>query len=242
MISSIIFRVRNVMGKLKRRGKSTVNSSYRHNNWEDDWHNRAPVGIQTWQKVICHTGTLRLGSITKNGVKIILNGGGLSRDVEFFPGALILDLADGVDLPIRVEGVRLPNLMARLIMPKVLKINWRDYSVPGLTAGHWAALVQDLWEVAKAEPAQELDVIAVCQGGHGRTGTALAILGSLLGVIPIGEDPGAWVRSVYCGEAIESLSQITYIEKITGRTSKIQPQATNYKYTSSVVKKEESKK
>jgi protein-tyrosine phosphatase len=60
----------------------------------------------------------------------------------------------------------------------------------------------------------------MCQGGHGRTGTALAILGCLLGVIPEGADPVVWVREHYCLEAVETSKQISYIEKITERKVK----------------------
>ena len=59
-----------------------------------------------------------------------------------------------------------------------------------------------------------------CQGGHGRTGTALAIIGALSNCIPPGVDPVAEVRRRYCDLAVESAAQIEYIEAITGREVK----------------------
>jgi protein-tyrosine phosphatase len=59
-------------------------------------------------------------------------------------------------------------------------------------------------------------VVVHCWAGHGRTGTALAILAVLLGAAPPG-DPVAWLRSVYCREAVETDGQLRYVGEITGR-------------------------
>lgn len=95
----------------------------------------------------------------------------------------------------------------------VVKIEWRDYGTPLIDADFWIALVEDLLE---ASADKEIDVLVMCQGGHGRTGTALAILAVLLGHVPVGACPVEWVRENYCDEAVESNSQLNYIEAITG--------------------------
>jgi hypothetical protein len=63
-----------------------------------------------------------------------------------------------------------------------------------------------------------------CVGGHGRTGTALAIIAHLTG--QCGEmDPIEWVRKHYCKECIESTAQIEYIEDILDIVSTGKPPA-----------------
>lgn len=44
----------------------------------------------------------------------------------------------------------------------------------------------------------------------------LSILVALTGVVKEGEDPVAWVRANYCSEAVESSTQLTYIEEVIG--------------------------
>lgn len=99
-----------------------------------------------------------------------------------------------------------------------LTIDWGDYGVPGLGAGWWRQLV----DVIAAFP-EGSKVGVYCQGGHGRTGTALSVMLSLAGIVPANADPVAFVRKVYCDQAVESRAQISYIEGITGRKVKATP-------------------
>jgi hypothetical protein len=55
-------------------------------------------------------------------------------------------------------------------------------------------------------------------GGHGRTGTTLAILAHLSGACGTA-DPVQWVRETYCQDAVETRSQIDYLVHEIGLTT-----------------------
>lgn len=93
-------------------------------------------------------------------------------------------------------------------IPPVLSIKWADQSVPYLEKEWWKDLTTFL-------QGHKGDVVLFCMGGHGRTGTALTILASLAGKVPADACPVAWLRAEYCDKAVESDTQISYIEKIT---------------------------
>lgn len=80
-----------------------------------------------------------------------------------------------------------------------------------MTRAHWQSLVDAFSRL----PGR---IAVYCDGGHGRTGTALAILASLGGLVPEDACPVEWVRKRYCSSAVETDEQIEYIEAITGRS------------------------
>lgn len=104
--------------------------------------------------------------------------------------------------------------------PPTLSVDWRDFGSPALDRQWWEGLVRSFqaWEGD-----QERAVALYCEGGHGRTGTALSILASLSGQVPEGDDPVAWVRKNYCQEAVESWAQVDYIEHMTGAKVSVHP-------------------
>ena len=53
-----------------------------------------------------------------------------------------------------------------------------------------------------------------CLGGHGRTGTALAVLAVLGGHPP--DEAVAWVRANYCPEAVETAEQEAFVAGLGG--------------------------
>lgn len=94
-----------------------------------------------------------------------------------------------------------------------LDIDWADYQTPDqLTKEWWTRLVARLSLIGPCK------VAINCMGGHGRTGTALAIMAVLSGNVPKGACPVGWVRDRYCDEVVESYTQTKYIEDITGWT------------------------
>lgn len=106
--------------------------------------------------------------------------------------------------------------------PPCLRINWPDQGVPRLDRAWWR-------ELAKTLPGVSGDVGVCCFGGHGRTGTALAILAALSGKVKMGDCPVAWVRKRYCEATVESEAQLDYIEAVTGR--KVFSEATGFSFT-----------
>ena len=152
----------------------------------------------------CHEGNVKVFTLGK----LTMHGGGSSKGCKFYSNWLIIDLADNFEPIATVTGVKMPSFLAA-ITEKRIKIDWRDMGTPYMTQAMWLALVADLKALGKQ------DVLVCCMGGHGRTGTALAILSALM----LGEkEPIKFVRRVYCEEAVETEKQVKYVEEITGLT------------------------
>lgn len=88
-----------------------------------------------------------------------------------------------------------------------LSLHWDDGHVPPVSKVGWEEIVRLLSMVNG-------DVGVYCVGGHGRTGTALSIIAGLAGLTTT--DPVAFIRSIYDDRAVETKTQIEYVEKITG--------------------------
>lgn len=130
--------------------------------------------------------------------------GGQGKKTPIPPGSLILDLAGGLLPAVRTIGVIIPGWTQ-----KYVRIEWPDMSVPNLNADDWSRVARAI--------AKEKTVYVSCIGGHGRTGTALAILGHFWGCLPKDMDPVDYLRKVYCSEAVETPGQAKYITAVTGR-------------------------
>lgn len=89
-----------------------------------------------------------------------------------------------------------------------LWVRWPDFRLPTEPERAVAVLCE-----AHARAAHERVEIA-CDGGVGRTGTAMALLAVLSGVAP--EDAVAWVRKWYHPHAVETPWQRAWVER-TGR-------------------------
>ncbi len=105
----------------------------------------------------------------------------------------------------------LPASLFAFSPPACIGIDWPDRGIPTLSKGWWQ-------ELATVLRGFEGRVGICCMGGHGRTGTAVAILASLLGKVKGAGCPVTWVRKKYCPEAVEANCQLNYIELMTGRT------------------------
>ncbi|GGC16359.1 protein-tyrosine phosphatase family protein [Cellulomonas carbonis] len=84
-------------------------------------------------------------------------------------------------------------------------VRWPDFRPPADRPDAHAALVET-WRRADGERVE-----VACQGGRGRTGTALACLAVLDGVPP--DTAVAWVRAHYHPRAVETLLQRRYVER-----------------------------
>lgn len=83
-------------------------------------------------------------------------------------------------------------------------LDWPDFSVPEDSELVVAAL-EALRKRARSGERVEIG----CYGGHGRTGTALAVLAVLCGHQP--HQAVAWVRAAYCERAVENDEQEAFV-------------------------------
>jgi len=125
---------------------------------------------------------------------------------------------DGMDVIIDCgAGVQQENAIedtgnASHIRQQIIRIDWPDGGVPLLTENDWNSLISKLKKMKSRSDRETLHVLVCCVGGHGRTGTALAILAALTGAAP--EEPVIFVRMEYCRKAVETKAQCRYIKGI----------------------------
>ena len=108
----------------------------------------------------------------------------------------------------------LKNLQAHkfMLVPKAkikadeMVLDWSDGSAPRLQPIFWPAFVSEV----KANGYQ--DIVVCCFAGHGRTGTALACLALAMNLATDPDSAVDFVRKHHCNRAIETFSQIDYIE------------------------------
>lgn len=86
-------------------------------------------------------------------------------------------------------------------------LTWPDFGVPS-DNGLVIATLRSLMARARAGEHVELG----CLGGHGRTGSALAILAVLSGLPADGAV--AWVRANYCSKAVETPEQEGFVRQL----------------------------
>lgn len=102
-----------------------------------------------------------------------------------------------------------PGLEVPLSAPSIphALIDWPDYNLPNVNDEGMVAMLR--WVLDKAETeAVEIG----CVGGHGRTGTMLACLLTVQGVLPA--TAVLRVREQYCAKAVESVKQVVFVADI----------------------------
>lgn len=192
---------RNKYKEKKKKAKTALSKGRKQTTfWQDNlWKN-------------CHTGNVLLSD-----KPIRLYGGGCTRGLQIYKNSIMIDLGNVIDFtPVEFHGLEPTQSLKNSVNDySLIRIEWADGSVPSLPMLFWDELAEMLIE-------QNRPVVCCCVGGHGRTGTALAILAHKFGIT--GERcPVQWVRLNYCDEAVESLSQIEYIEDMTGQIVMAKP-------------------
>jgi hypothetical protein len=159
----------------------------------------------------CHYGNQQ---IIKAPFKMF--GGGWSRGMQITQDMVVIDCADVAGSG-KIEFFNMttpPELEDRYTTgAQIIRIAWPDGGIPAVGYKFWYGLVDYLERVQKP-------VLACCMGGHGRTGTALAIICAIMGLNGK-QDIGKWVRKRLCKNAIETDEQVMYIEWITGQKTEI---------------------
>jgi hypothetical protein len=161
----------------------------------------------------CHYGNV---AVTKTPFP--LYGAGYSRGFHKVKDSIVIDLADVILEPkVSFFNMEVPKeLEDRYSLDcSVIRIQWVDGGVPTLSPLFWHKLADWLETQGKT-------VIVTCMGGHGRTGTALAILAGIYRLHGT-SDIGEWVRSRHCSHAIETTSQVDYIEEVLGERTAVKP-------------------
>ena len=105
---------------------------------------------------------------------------------------------------------------------KVVYLPVEDYEAPKYTKEFLLGLLDSIIKVIEKDP---IAIAVKCTGGHGRTGTILA---AYLGILTDVKDPVKYLREVYCKNAVETIEQIEYIEKVTGKKTKESPSRTRW--------------
>ncbi|MFC7405191.1 protein-tyrosine phosphatase family protein [Georgenia alba] len=85
-------------------------------------------------------------------------------------------------------------------------VRWRDFGLPACGEDALAAL-REAYERSAVERVE-----IACDGGTGRTGTALAVLATMGGVPP--GEAVAWVRARYRPRAVETPAQRRWIRRV----------------------------
>ena len=112
-------------------------------------------------------------------------------------------------------------------LTNVVEVDWADFGVPKLPLKFWTTLHEEVRSIKDGK------LLVYCQGGTGRTGTALAILLGLEAISSITDTSTQWdvdsvmqfdpvkaVRVLYKHDAVETNSQLGYVEYVTGLKTK----------------------
>jgi protein-tyrosine phosphatase len=152
---------------------------------------------QSNQSKCTHSGSIKV--VDQGNLRVW--GGGANTGAWINPGWTILDMSC-TGLPQKVDA-------------KTYYLYWPNGGVPDVDLDYWLGLVDYLRERSRAK---EVDLLVMCDYGHGRTGAALCIIACLLGAVPKGRCPVEWLRARYCQRAVETKGQAAYIERMTGYT------------------------
>jgi protein-tyrosine phosphatase len=153
----------------------------------------------------CHSGNVYVFDI--GNAQIF--AGGTTRDAKVWDCDVMMPCISAyVVPPLNPITAKLFPHFAKAFNRPIIPVDSFDGQPPTLLRIEWQALVQDM--LALPNPTRFL---VFCQGGHGRTGTVLSVLYGM--THPDDGDPVAIIRGLYCKEAVETDSQIAYIEDMT---------------------------
>ena len=102
-------------------------------------------------------------------------------------------------------------LNAKFRRAEVVRLDWPDMSAPeGIGIEFW----RSLWEMLPSGL-----TVAACHGSHGRSGTLMAALLLASGAFSEAVEAIVHVRAIHCDQAIESSSQIRYIQSLARKAA-----------------------
>lgn len=151
------------------------------------------------------------GSSCKHDPAIIFSYEGIEyfaadqKGVEKFGGDIVINFTKTRNTP---GGNSFAALRKYFEMPfDELQVPWPDFGTPKVKIEFWGALHKYI------KKRKWKRICFHCQGGHGRTGTALAaMLIANAGYSPL--EAVEWVRETHCDESVESPSQCEYLLEV----------------------------
>jgi hypothetical protein len=156
----------------------------------------APVGFSQWAKCD-HDGEplFSIGDVVVGGA----SGGGRGLQCDVLVNVSGSTVGTNGEFP-----PRFASLSKHMKGPgEVIQFHWTDGGAPPVKAEFWRALIETVGTG---------HLVFACVGGHGRTGTSLAAL-----LITHGwsvRESIAFLRDVYCEEAVETSTQILYLNSL----------------------------
>ena len=148
------------------------------------------------EEYYCHHGDVYVFNLGDTEIY----AGGLIRGSTGAEMDLIIELAE-CRVPVATVGLQCLKRFKRGQEYLYLPID--DGTAPNWSREFWVELMEEIQFFKK--------VLVRCLGGHGRTGTVLAIFAGLSGV----DYPCKYVRERYCKKAVEKLVQAKYVKRIT---------------------------
>ncbi len=171
---------------------------------------------QTYVSKKCHDGNVKLHLDKKHNLEFW--AGGSTRGVTLLDFAIHIDLAN-VWRPLLMSNCGFALKYARKY--DFINLGWKDFESGSMSKDEWAELIAFLKERGKSSKKGPQKVLVACMGGHGRTGSALAILAGLLEWTK--DDPVKFIRDNYCEKVVESDKQIEQIKDYTGLDVQCKP-------------------
>ena len=160
----------------------------------------------------CHYGTVKVFSAEYRGKKLVFHGGGDLRGYRYTSVDVTISLNEPIasilaNIPIEHDDFGIHEIY----------IPVHDGGIPNLSKKDYFKILDTICDFFEDKDTIKIGV--KCDGGHGRTGTVLAIYAALLLKV---EKPISFVRDVYCRNAVETKGQVEYIAEITGCKEKVE--------------------
>lgn len=166
----------------------------------------------SWKR--CHSGAVKLFEFGGHGLYI----GGALRGFKPVPPMIIFDLAGHVSVTRYAFPEKIAKFFQRFIDHAkdvhVVRMVLEDMEAPPFDRQDMDLITDGILEAM-----QEYNVAVVCAGGHGRSGSFAAVVLELAyrkTGVKVGQCPICRIRKLYCEKAVETISQVEWVQEITG--------------------------
>ncbi len=175
--------------------------------------------------VCTHDGNVEVFSFFTEGGKqrIRILGGGKSHNLSFRDVDLYIDLT-GTPKKSSSGFMVVTNTKSEVLLdlekeqnifapsPPTISLKWPDGKLLEVHDEFWPELCQTIVRYAESLEKTDVSVLVACEGGHGRTGVALALLGLNFGALVPEPKLLEKLRDRYCEKAVETPEQFLFLE------------------------------